>query len=833
MSNKVWKNRPIALLTLAVCAIFLGSSARDPNDEPGRNHTEISSGHTNKSPRLAVKIGNYFMYAPCGISIIVNDATAFEIQPEFKDQPVWDGEGDNNHKGADVAYISPGTTSPDFSYVQSTFEHDGATITFTWGRVDSTAVVGTLWSDKPVDLTLSLPAATWPNFHAIYKAVADGVSGYGITAEGEYIPFRFFCDPKPADVQADLTPGAEMILSLTPDHPTRFVSGVGAGPLPELKDVKSLLDAAKERYETFHLTSSGTWGNFLAAIPDNLNFSRLYSSDNGRVVHIVGRGWWIGRRDPNIFPYFAWDSFFNGILACQEDPKGARNTIRAVLSFQTPDGFIPLDSHWSDNGAYVTMDRSDPPVGALAVWKMNQRWPDKSFLAEVYPHLVKWHEWWMKARDGNHDGLLEWGSEKKFKQGAMWETGWDDNVEYDRAHMVGTTLNADAVDLNSLYSMDADYLGKIAAALGKTEDARRFEEEHGEMNRRINEHLWNAKLGMYCSRLWEVPEEVGAALVPQTVFKDGFDATYYKDRILKDTVVRRIEYRVGRDWQESSPARGVPQDDWSARWAGTFSPDSSGQYRFIVEASTGARLYLNGRKVIDTWQEGHGEERFADVHVSRGQTVEVVLEYFHDRGPASLQMSVHPLSPGKPGSDWLTRLTPMNFYPLAAGVPDSQQAKRVLATLYNKDKFWLKWLLPTVAHDDPVWPEQSYWHGNVWPPANYLVWLGLERYGDSQHIAEFARRCVELHMRNWEVKRLNCENYSSIDGSCNGDPHYTWGALLPLIGEEALVRIDGHNRPVPRDNPFLKGDIMMKHVPIGGKLYTIESIAGRVKVTGE
>jgi putative isomerase len=105
---------------------------------------------------------------------------------------------------------------------------------------------------------------------------------------------------------------------------------------------------------------------------------------------------------------------------------------------------------------------------------MHERRPDPKFLADVYPALVRWHDWWPKARDGNHNGLLEWGSEQNSFNGAQLETGWDDNLEYAGAALSGTTMNADAVDLNSLWSMDAEYLAKIAAALGKAEDARRF-----------------------------------------------------------------------------------------------------------------------------------------------------------------------------------------------------------------------------------------------------------------------------------------------------------------------------------------------------------------------
>jgi len=790
------------------------------------HHHHPSSSNTGK---LNVRIGNYFMYAPYGISMIANNATAFLIQPVFPDQLAWNG----NKQNSKVAYLSPGITAPDYSYVRDTFKKGGANITFTWGNVSSKKVVGMFQTDKPVNLTIALPSQSWPTFHTIYNKGKNGVTGYGITPDGKYIPFDFKFGRKPADIQADLSPGAKVIVHLTPSHAAYFTAIVGKKTTSNLSDVATILKKAKDRYERYHIKSSGDWGNFVGPIADNLNASRLYSSDNGKVVHIVGRGWWIGRNNPNIFPYFDWDSFFNGILANLEDPKDARNTIRAILSFQTPSGFIPLDSHWGDSGSYVTMDRSDPPIGAMAVWKMNQRWPDKSFLAEVYPHLVRWHEWWMKARDGNHDGLLEWGSQKDFKQGAMWETGWDDNVEYSRARMSGSHLDADAVDLNSLWSMDAEYLAKIARRLGKNKDARRFEREHKKMNKRINKHLWNKKLGMYCSRLWKIPKEVGSAIPPQKVFKKGFNVTYYNNQILRDSVKSRKEYRIRHHWQNSAPVRGISQNDWSARWTGTFNPKETGTYRFYVRANPGARLYLNGKKVIDTWRVGHGQRRFADIKVRKGKTVSVKLEYYDGKGPGAIRLTVHKLSPGKPGSEWLTRLTPMNFYPLAAGVPDARRAKKVLAHLYNKHTFWLHWLMPTVSKQDPVWPDQGYWHGNVWPPANYLVWQGIKRYADSKHQAQFVRRCVALYMKNWKGKHLNGENYSSITGKVNGDPHYTWGALLPMIGVEAFTKINKNGHPVARDNPYLKADIKMKHIPFGGQLYTIHSQNGKVAVKEE
>jgi glycogen debranching enzyme len=228
---------------------------------------------------------------------------------------------------------------------------------------------------------------------------------------------------------------------------------------------------------------------------------------------------------------------------------------------------------------------------------MHERRPNLAFLAEAYPHLVKWHDWWMEARDGNHNGLLEWGSEQQEWQGAQYETGWDDNVAYIGTRMDGSTINADAVDLSSLWSMDAEYLARIANALGKADDAKRFEAEHAAMNKRINDRLWNEDLGIYCSRFWDIPASEGPELNPVTSFKSGFDVVFYRDAALQHEAAKRHLYRLDVDWREQSPADGIPAMDWSARVTATFTPPESGTYRFKIGGSDHVRLTLAGQAV--------------------------------------------------------------------------------------------------------------------------------------------------------------------------------------------------------------------------------------------
>jgi hypothetical protein len=773
-----------------------------------------------------VKIGNYFVEAPYGIAIIVDDATGFLIDPVCDEENL-----KSRYFASDPALTPPASTSADFTFSRVAFHHDGAGIRFTWGRSGDGGVIGMFESDRKVSLTLRLPGTSWPHFHAVYTATKGGLEGYGVEPEGKFIPFAFRSDPAPAMVRANITYHAEIVLNLEPGSPTRFVAGVG--PLASFDSVETTLAAAEKRYTSSRISAQGDWGDFLGSIADNLNNARLYGSDNRRVVHAIGRGWWMGK-NPDLFPYFVWDSLFDGLLASLEDPVDGRNTVRGTLSFQSPDGRVPSFSHWNaEADTYDTLHRSMPPVGALVVWKMQERHPDDAFLAEVYPRLVRWHEWWMKARDGNHNGLLEWGSEQHFWQGAQYETGWDDNVAFQNTMLVGNTMNADAVDLSSLWSMDAEYLARIATALGNTSDAQKFETEHAAMNQRINDRLWNPELGIYCSRFWDIPYVESTAIDPAKIFKAGFDVRYYADSGLMNEVAQRHDVRIEYSWAETSPAEKVPATGWSARVSGVMTVPDSGTYRLKIGGGEYIRMSIDGSPV-ENWMTDNQERHVVDLKVAAGKSYPIVLEYFpRNGGKAELHLNVQRLEPGQAGSDWITRLTPMNFYPLTAGAADKARAAQTLAWMYREDKFWLPWLLPTVTKDDPAWPEQEYWHGHIWAPANYIVWQGMKKYADDKHQAEYARRCVALYMRNWNEKRLNCETYKSTDGTCDDEPHYSWGALLDLIGLEALADVGPDFRPVPRNDPNLKEEIVLRNVPFGSKLFRVDAHAGKITATEE
>lgn len=738
----------------------------------------------------AVRIGNFLTSAPGGIAFIVEDAAAFVVD-------------------TGAPYVA-GTAAPDDTYHRIPFQRGDVAIVFEWGRVGN-GVVARLTADKDLELTLRL-TPSWPGFVTRYTPTAEGAAGEADLPGSRKANWTIQTSPAPLRSSED-----RIVVAISPQKPVYFAAGVGA--LPPITGIDQLLSDVRHRYEARRPAAAGDWGNFVGAIADNCNNSRIYSSDNHRLAHSVSRGW---AHDPNSDPYFCWDSFFTADLACLDDPATAHDTVRAILAYQTPEGLVPNFAHWPGSSD----DRSQPPVGALCVWKMQQRWPDVAFLREVYPRLLHWHKWWPTARDGNHNGLLEWGSSTKDFQAALYETGWDDTLQFEGARMAGTTMNADAVDLNALFTMDAEYLARIADVIGKRADARWLRSERAAMIRRINDRLWNEKLGVYCSRLWNGAEAIKPA-VP-SAFGAGFDAVFFDDEELKHEVARRHDAQINFDWNGAAPVAGVPGVHWSARWTGVFTPPTSGTYRFSTTADDGVRLFVDGKKVIDDWVVQASTEKTAEVELISGKPVPVTLEYFQHEFNATLHFSVSAIGPASAEGAFLTRLTPMNFYPLIAGIPNRQRADRILSILTDPHQFWGTWIVPTLAYDDPNWVQQNYWRGKVWGPVNYLVFQGLERYGSPDQQSEFARKSVGLFMRNWTAKGVCGENYLSSTGEQSSDPHYTWGALLCLVGIEGICNSG------PDGTIVLNGKqsqtLTMTHIPIGGRLYDVRTHPGSAEM---
>nr|MBC7244024.1 hypothetical protein [Chloroflexota bacterium] len=90
--------------------------------------------------------------------------------------------------------------------------------------------------------------------------------------------------------------------------------------------------------------------------------------------------------------------------------------------------------------------------------------------------------------------------------------------------------------------------------------------------------------------------------------------------------VTRSDPVIDFQWQNGSPAEGLPADQFAVRWTGAWSFEA-GTYRFYAQVDDGVRLWLDAHLIIDRWHESTGALYSADAYLSTGSHA-VRVEYF-------------------------------------------------------------------------------------------------------------------------------------------------------------------------------------------------------------
>ena len=496
---------------------------------------------------------------------------------------------------------------------------------------------------------------------------------------------------------------------------TASTGPIGAGASREerkLAGVTARIQEAERRHEEpAPAIRGGPFEGCYRAVTSVMNWMTVWDQVHGLPYAPVSRSWvdnymvTLGLDKAARGPLTGlWDSFFHAILHRVNDQSLAEASLRVVLDdYALMDPGYPTNYMVSD---LICGDRSQPPLGALAAWKLHRVFQNDEFLEWVYPRLRRWRDWWKARRDGNRDGLLEWGSNRDAPKvgnnpgtlfAAKCESGMDNSPLYDEARYdpaIGT-MNLSDVGLNALYAADAMFLARIADAIGKTGEKEELERDHREFAERINRELWNERAHAYVDRFW----------------------------------------------------------------SGEFS----------------------------------------------------------------------------------SKLGPTMFYPLLGSIPDRDRADELVRLhLLNESEFWGEFVIPTISRDDAAFMDQLYWRGRIWPPVNYLIYLGLKCYGFDEVAHELARRSVRLFMTEWQWKGHCHESYNAITGegddvpipslrgSNGSDRFYPWGALLALMGIEELfdVELDEGIRFGCR---FLDEPSRLSGVRVRESVYSVETSAAETR----
>ena len=118
----------------------------------------------------------------------------------------------------------------------------------------------------------------------------------------------------------------------------------------------------------------------------------------------------------------------------------------------------------------------------------------------------------------------------------------------------------------------------------------------------------------------------------------GLKGSYFKEPGLVGPVTERVDEVVDFNWGPMAPMANFPADHFSVRWDGEIESTIAGSYAFHVAGSEGARLWVNGRSLIDRWVNQSEREHSGIIHLEGRQRYPVRLEYFEAAGDAAVHL---------------------------------------------------------------------------------------------------------------------------------------------------------------------------------------------------
>lgn len=126
-------------------------------------------------------------------------------------------------------------------------------------------------------------------------------------------------------------------------------------------------------------------------------------------------------------------------------------------------------------------------------------------------------------------------------------------------------------------------------------------------------------------------------------------ADYFNNQKLEGKpALSRAESQINFDWGDEIPAPGIGRDNYSLRLTGELIPPVSGDYQIDGLSDDGIRVWMDGKLIIDYWNDHGPETRSGTLSFKAGVPVQVKVEFYENGGSSVLKLGWV-----LPGSDFL------------------------------------------------------------------------------------------------------------------------------------------------------------------------------------
>ncbi|UOQ66358.1 PA14 domain-containing protein [Hymenobacter volaticus] len=129
-----------------------------------------------------------------------------------------------------------------------------------------------------------------------------------------------------------------------------------------------------------------------------------------------------------------------------------------------------------------------------------------------------------------------------------------------------------------------------------------------------------------------------AAAQPPVPVGTGLRGQYYDGRNFEKLALTRTDKTIDFNWTIGpdgnhfvSPGPGVPGEYFSVRWTGYVYAPVTGVYTFHMATDDGMRVWIGGRKVLDSWVDQRVTRYTARKKLTAGRYYSLRVEYYQVR----------------------------------------------------------------------------------------------------------------------------------------------------------------------------------------------------------
>lgn len=388
----------------------------------------------------------------------------------------------------------------------------------------------------------------------------------------------------------------------------------GVNEAAALANARAALDAADPSAPA--PLQRGRGHRALDAVRDVVGWNSVWDPINKWPYTSLSRSW-VAQKFGG-FGLWLDDIFHHAWLASLLDPDIARENVAAVLSQAQPAGNLPCLMTGRDSW----VDRSQPPIGSIVSWMIAEHSGDRGIIDLAYDRLLANHDWWFRMRDGNGDGLFEWGTSpgvgdglyRGTHLGARNESSMDNSPLHDEAGFDAKTgtLTAADVGLNSLLVLDGEMLGRFAEERGDAATAQRLRQRSADLAARVRTQLWDDERKVFANRLWSGKFVRSIAPTSFYALLAGIatpEQTVHLLRWLDDP------RKFGGFWRLPSVTRDDPSYGDNVYWRGRIWPPLNLLtylgLRRAGEDAAAERLASDSHRLFDqAWRKGQCPENF-------------------------------------------------------------------------------------------------------------------------------------------------------------------------------------------------------------------------------